>query len=112
MNAHARLVVDNDVVGAIPAWERPYRASIAIHYPNADELTVAIRCEIMRSRDQASAGLHRCCDEAYPTLAEAARLATLYALSGASRSTLMQMNSAIQWMIECARMIERAQPRA
>ncbi len=92
-----------------PALADAYRRSISIHYPNSDPLTMSMRVEIMALRDRASAALRRCGPEAEAILAEAARIATLAALSGADTRQLGFIRVAIESLIFSADMMRRSQ---
>lgn len=91
------------------AIEASYRASASMHYPNSDELTMAVRVKLMAQRDRASAAINRCCPEAINTLAEANRLAALAALSGAPTRTLAFTLSAVDSLIFAAQQLQRGQ---
>lgn len=94
---------------AVPALDEAYRASISVHFPNTDPMTMAVRVELMALRDRASAGLRRCGDESAPMLAEAVRLASLAALSGSPIKTLAFTRVAVESLIFAADMMRRAQ---
>lgn len=104
MNAPANIFTIPDVASDL---ERGYRASVSIHFPNADPFTMQARCELMALRDRAAAALRVCCDDAYPILSHVSRLATLYALADRPASALLRVESACSVMIEAARMVER-----
>ena len=93
---------------AVPDMEAAYRSAISIHYPNCDPLSMATRVEIMGLRDRVSAALRRANPEAQSILAEAARIATLAALSSADAQTLAFTRVAIESLIFSADMMRRA----
>ncbi|UUL83445.1 hypothetical protein [Sphingomonas qomolangmaensis] len=105
MNAPAKITLA-DVFPVAPD-EDAYRASIRTHLPNIDDMAIGTRVEIMKLRDQAAAGCNRCRPDAYPVLAEAARIGTLAALSGHSTHALLHIRMAIWLMVEAARNLER-----
>lgn len=88
--------------------ERAHRAAISIHCPNENDFRMGLRVKIAATRDQASAGMRRCCDDARTILAEVARIASLsvYAQVPTSRLALTQL--ALDAAMDAARMIERA----
>lgn len=89
--------------------EASYRASATVHYPNSDELTMAVRVKLMAQRDRAGAAIGRCCPEAVNTLVEANRLAALAALSCAPTRTLAFTLSAVDSLIFAAQQLQRGQ---
>lgn len=89
--------------------EAAYRAAASIHFPNMDEVTMAVRVRLMAQRDRAGAALNRCCPEAINSLAEANRLAALAALSGAPTRTLAFVSSAVDSLIFAAEQLHRGQ---
>lgn len=89
--------------------DEAYRQAIAVHYPGVDDMTMAVRVELMKKRDQLSSAMRVCCDDAYPTLSEGLRLAGVYALSGAPLARLLLVNAAVGHMIECARMLQKGE---
>ena len=91
-----------------PDPEAAYRASVSMHYPNSDDLTMAVRVKLMALRDRAALALNRCCPEAAPTLAEASRIATLAALSTAPTRSLACVAVAVESLIFSAQMLQRA----
>jgi hypothetical protein len=93
---------------AVPDLDAAYRAAVSIHYPNCDPLSMATRVEIMGLRDRAAAALRRCNPEAESILAEAARIATLTALSSADAQSLAFSRVAIESLIFSADMMRRA----
>jgi hypothetical protein len=92
-----------------PALADAYRRTVSVHYPNTDPLTMSVRVEIMALRDRASAALRRCGPEAEAILAEAARIATLAALSGADTRQLSFIRVAVESLIFSADMMRRSQ---
>ncbi len=92
---------------AVSDLDRGYRASITVHYPNVDPMTLAVRVELLRQRDQMAAARRVCCDESYPALSEGLRLATSYALDSSPLRTLLFVHYAIDGLLGAARMIER-----
>lgn len=91
-----------------PDLDAAYRATISVHYPNSDALSLATRVELMSLRDRATAALRRCRPEAEPILMEAARVAGLACLSAASARSLAFTRVAVESMIFAAQMMQRA----
>ncbi len=91
-----------------PALADAYRASISVHYPNSDELSIEHRVQIMALRDRACAALRRCGPEASTILAEAARIATLAALADLSARQLGFTRVAVESLIFSADMMRRS----
>jgi hypothetical protein len=85
-----------------------YRATASLHYPNSDEMTLAIRVEIMRLRDQAAAGLRVCGESSAPILAEITRIGGIAALAGAPTRSLAFVRIALESMMFSARLLERS----
>lgn len=104
MTAAARKVIP---FRQAPKLDQAYRAQISIHHPNSDELAMQIRVDLMALRDRASMALNRCCEEAAPALAEAARLAGVAALSNQPTRTLAFVRGAVDSLIFAATMLER-----
>jgi hypothetical protein len=101
----ARAATNVVPLRAVPDMEAAYRSAIS---PNCDPLSMATRVEIMGLRDRASAALRRANPEAQSILAEAARIATLTALSSADAQTLAFTRVAIESLIFSADMMRRA----
>lgn len=91
-----------------PDLNAAYRATISVHYPNSDELTLATRVDLMSLRDRATAALNRCRPEAEAILMEAARIAGLACLSAAPARSLAFTRVAVESMIFAAQMMQRA----
>jgi|GEM_PF-7032772 len=85
-----------------------YAAAIFAHYPQEAGIRLAMRCDLMAFRDRAAVGLMRCRSEAGPILAEASRLATIYALANIPTKALFQMHRAAQSLLDAASAIEAA----
>lgn len=102
MNAPARIQPDPDRV------ESAYRASISVHCPNEDPLTLANRVAVAAIRDQASAGLRRCSPEAAGLLQEIARLATHAVFAPMPAGQVHLTRFALASLLESARVLERA----
>jgi hypothetical protein len=81
-------------------------AAVWVHYPHENGARLSIRCDLMAFRDRATVGLRRCCADAYPTLQEASRLATVYALANLPTAALFQMHIAVRSLIDAASAIE------
>jgi hypothetical protein len=84
-------------------------AAVAIRCPGDDEMSLAIRADIAALRDQASAGVHQCCDESAGLLSEVSRLAAQLAFAPASPRKLMLALSGLSFAMEAARQLQRAQ---
>ncbi len=91
--------IDNDAV---------LRRSIRIHLPNEDDWRMACRVAIAVMRDQASAGMRRCSDAAYPLLAYVAREATTAVYAQLSTRQLVLIRSGLTTAMDAARIMERA----
>ena len=102
MNAPARIQPDPDRL------EAAHRASIRVHCPNEDPLTLANRVAIAAIRDQASAGLRRCSPEAAGLLQEIARLATHAVFAPMPAGQVHMTRFALASLLESARHLERA----
>lgn len=102
MNAPARIQPDPERI------EAAYRASVTIHCPNEDELTLANRVALAALRDQASAGLRRCSPETAPILSEVARLATHAVFAPMPPGQVHLTRFALANLMEGARILERA----
>lgn len=90
-----------------PALDAAYRASVSIHFPNSDPLSLSLRVELMALRDRTALALRRCCPDAEPSLREALRLATVNALSNNDARTLGFTRVAIDNLIFAAQMLQR-----
>lgn len=102
MNAPARIQPDPARI------EAAYRASISVHCPNEDELTLANRVALAALRDQASAGLRRCSPETAPILAEISRIATHAVFAPIPAGQVHLTRFALANLLESARFLERA----
>lgn len=102
MNAPAKILPDT------ARAKSAYRASITIHCPNEDEMTLANRVALAALRDQASAGLRRCSPETAPVLSEIARLATHAVFAPMPAGQVHMTRFALANLMEGARILERA----
>ncbi len=102
MNAPARIRPD------VRAAEAAYRASVTLHCPNEDELTLDNRVALAALRDQASAGLRRCSPETAPILAEISRIATHAVFAPMPPGQVHLTRFALSNLMEGARILERA----
>lgn len=102
MTAQSRIVADAATL------EAGYRATISLHCPNENELDLANRVAIAALRDQASAGLRRCSDEAAPILTAVTQLATAAAYAPMPPGKLHMTRFALASLMESARTLERA----
>lgn len=92
----------------LPDLNAAYRATVSVHFPNSDELSLSLRSELMALRDRTSAALRRCRAEAEPTLMEANRLASLTALADVPTRTLAFTKLAVDSLLFSAQMLQRA----
>ncbi len=108
MNAPARIPLPVASEDLWSAEERAHRAAITIHCPNEGEWNMACRAQIAAIRDQASAGLRRCCNDAHGILSEVARIASLTVYAPMDAKQLTRKRAALMSAIEAARALERA----
>lgn len=108
MNAPANI---KRPVQAEDIWspeERAHRAAISIHCPNDGELKMGYRARIAALRDQASAALRVCSDDAAGVLTEVARIATLSVYAPMDSKQLVLRAAALTLAMDAARAMERA----
>jgi hypothetical protein len=105
MNAPAQITTQD-------LWspaERAHRGAISIHCPNEDDFSMGCRADIAAMRDRASAGMRGCCEDAYPILAEVARIAALTVYAPLPPKQLVLKRAALAQAIDTARALERAE---
>lgn len=107
MTVHAPIAAALEPVPNIPE----HAPSVWAHYPDETGVRLSIRCDLMAFRDRAALGLQRCSSDAAPTLQEASRLATLYALANMPTKALFQMHNAVRSLIDAATSIEASLKR-
>lgn len=88
--------------------EDAYRASITIHCPNEDELTLANRVALAALRDQSSAALRRCSPATAPVLMEISRIASFAVFAPMPPGQVHMTRFALANLMEGARILERA----
>lgn len=86
----------------------PYRSAIVAQCGTLDPGEMAVRAELCRVRDRASAALSRCCEDAEPALQEALRLAGLTAFATLPPAVLALTLMAADGMIQAANLIQKA----
>lgn len=84
-----------------------YQTIVLHHLPGIAGEEVAIRCALLRMRDKAGRNLHRCSDEAYGSLAEVQRLATLYAFARIPIEELRELRHRLNQLILAANGLEQ-----
>ncbi len=89
--------------------ERAHRAAISMHCTNEGEDAMLCRVALAQIRDQATAGMRRCCDDARPFLFEISRIAMLNVYAPATVAQLWRIRGALTLAMDAARAIERAQ---
>ena len=103
--APQREVVIPDETGV----ERAHRASISVHCPNQDEMSMAARVGIAILRDQAVTGQYRATsDAAAQMLSAAGRVAGDAVYAPINFRQLLRVQAALSLTIEAARAMERA----
>lgn len=107
MNAQAAIA--RPVVSPEPTAEQArYQASIRALLPACNEFQTATRADIAAMRDRAAMAQRKCCDQATGILAEATRLASYAVFAPIGTKRLLHIHSALVFMLEAARSIERA----
>jgi hypothetical protein len=91
--------------------EPEYATAVLAHYPDETGVKLTLRCDLMAFRDRATIGLMRCSADAAPTLEQASRLATIYALANLPTKRLFQMHIAVRALLDAASAIEAASKR-
>ncbi|GGB14928.1 hypothetical protein GCM10011380_00420 [Sphingomonas metalli] len=107
MNAVTRIQPDESIYGS--RTERAYRATIAVHVPDCDEMSMAARCDIAAMRDQASVGMARATDSAVVILGEVSRMASAAVYADMPTSNLLRVRAALKLTMMAAREVERIQ---
>lgn len=109
MTAAARVQRSHVVpLRAAPDATAAYRAAVIDQCGPVDEGEIAVRSELCRVRDRASAALSRCCEDAEPALQEAHRLAGLTAFATLPPAVLALTLMAADGMIQAANLIQKA----
>lgn len=76
------------------------------HMPHCDGEELSLRCALLLMRDQAASRLDKCSEEAWPTLNEVNRLATLYAYRRIPLEELRDLRQRLIQLTMCASGLE------
>lgn len=76
------------------------------HMPHCEGEELSLRCSLLLMRDQAASRLDKCSEEAWPTLSEVNRLATLYAYRRIPLGELRDLRRRLIQLTMCASGLE------
>jgi len=110
MNAPANIQYASAEVFEQSAAERAHASAIRVFCPRADDMELAVRCDLAAIRDAASIGARRAkADSSAVILGEVVRMATNGVYAALPVSRLIRLRATLNFTMEAARAVERTQ---